>query len=76
MRASRTLPDKAGPQAIAARLPDNAGVLVIIIAVLVALQDRFRQRRHLRDLDDRLLEDVGLSREDVRRETSKPLWIR
>ena len=36
--------------------------------------DRGRQRRALGELDDRLLEDIGLSRADARRESAKPFW--
>lgn len=44
------------------------------LTTLCAWQDRARQRRHLRDLDERLMRDVGLSREEVRRETAKSAW--
>ena len=44
------------------------------VAFLMVLQDRARHRRHLRELDDRLLRDVGLSRADVEHEATKPLW--
>ena len=36
--------------------------------------DRAEQRRHLRNLDARLLDDIGLSRGDVVTETEKPFW--
>lgn len=35
---------------------------------------RARQRRTLRDLDARLMRDIGLDAEQVRRETIKPFW--
>lgn len=35
---------------------------------------RARQRWAFARLDDRLLRDVGLSREDVQSETSRPFW--
>ena len=38
---------------------------------------RRRQRKALQELvehDDRLLRDVGLSRDEVRREAAKPFW--
>jgi uncharacterized protein YjiS (DUF1127 family) len=38
---------------------------------------RRRQRKALRELvehDDRMLRDVGLSRDEVRREAAKPFW--
>lgn len=37
-------------------------------------QDRARQRRHLAELDDRLLRDIGLSRADVEAERRKLPW--
>ena len=39
-------------------------------------RDRVRQREALKRLDDRLLDDVGLSREQARREAAKPFWKR
>jgi uncharacterized protein YjiS (DUF1127 family) len=36
--------------------------------------ERARQRRHLGELDDRLLHDIGLSRADVEHEISQPFW--
>jgi|GraSoiStandDraft_30_1057271.scaffolds.fasta_scaffold2733125_2 uncharacterized protein YjiS (DUF1127 family) len=41
---------------------------------------RCRERRSLRELmeqlDDRLLEDIGISRKQARREAAKPFWQR
>ncbi|RVV96921.1 DUF1127 domain-containing protein [Mesobaculum littorinae] len=34
----------------------------------------FRERRHLEDLDDALLRDIGLTREAARSEAARPLW--
>ncbi|MEI9422524.1 DUF1127 domain-containing protein [Mesorhizobium sp. Cs1299R1N1] len=36
--------------------------------------DRHLQRRDLREIDDHLLRDLGLTREDVRRECAKSFW--
>lgn len=72
MSATQTIPDRSKAEAASAGLYGRAGLLGTILAVLIALQDRSRQRRHLRGLDDRLLEDIGLSRWDVERGTSKP----
>ena len=35
---------------------------------------RFRQRRALGLLDDRMLRDIGLTRLDVEQEITKPFW--
>lgn len=35
---------------------------------------RYLQRIALADLDHRLLEDIGLTEKDVRRECEKPFW--
>jgi uncharacterized protein YjiS (DUF1127 family) len=39
-------------------------------------RDRIRQREALKALDDRLLDDVGLTREQARLEIAKPFWRR
>ncbi len=36
--------------------------------------DRARQRRHLAQLDDRLLSDIGVDRATAMQEVSKPFW--
>lgn len=41
---------------------------------LSALLRRRRGRRELRELDERLLRDVGISREQALREADKPFW--
>ena len=47
---------------------------VTVLGVLVTWWGRSRQRRQLRRLDDRQLQDVGLRRDDVERELAKPFW--
>ena len=37
-------------------------------------QSRASRRSHLEALDDHLLRDVGLTRDDIRRELDKPFW--
>ncbi len=54
--------------------PGNRGIVAFAVALLTAWCDRSRQRRHLRDLDDRMLRDVGICRHDVEREVDKPFW--
>jgi uncharacterized protein YjiS (DUF1127 family) len=48
-------------------LPHAAGLLD-------AWVQRARQRRQLEMLDDRLLRDLGLTRDEVHRECAKPFW--
>jgi uncharacterized protein YjiS (DUF1127 family) len=37
-------------------------------------RQRSRQRRELRELDDRMLDDIGISRERAMQEARKPFW--
>ncbi len=41
---------------------------------LLTWQQRSRDRLALQSLDDRLLNDIGLSRSDIMEETQKPFW--
>jgi uncharacterized protein YjiS (DUF1127 family) len=36
--------------------------------------ERWRQRQDLRELEDHLLRDVGITREQAQYEASKPFW--
>jgi uncharacterized protein YjiS (DUF1127 family) len=42
--------------------------------MLERMHDRWRQRQALLALDDRLLRDVGITREQAEREARKPFW--
>lgn len=44
------------------------------VDLLLRWAERTRQRRHLAELDDRLLRDIGLSRAEVEAEISHPFW--
>ena len=46
------------------------------VRTIVLWADRAAQRRDLAALDDRLLHDIGKSREAARRESEKPFWVR
>lgn len=45
-----------------------------VLGTLELWMNRIRQRQALARLDDRLLRDVGLSREIVDAEANKPFW--
>jgi uncharacterized protein YjiS (DUF1127 family) len=49
-------------------------VLYRLIDTMGIWTARWRQRQALAELDDHLLDDVGLSREQARRDASKPFW--
>lgn len=49
-------------------------VAAAVPLVLLAWYLRRQQRFDLAGLDDRALEDVGLTRADVAREADKPFW--
>ena len=49
-------------------------VLETLVAFACRGWDRHRQRVDLDALNDAALKDIGLSREDVRRERAKPFW--
>jgi uncharacterized protein YjiS (DUF1127 family) len=44
------------------------------VRVIWFWMERSRQRRALADLDDRLLRDIGLARDEARRECANPFW--
>lgn len=37
-------------------------------------QRRINDRRHMAQMDDRMLVDIGLDRADIKREIEKPFW--
>ena len=45
-----------------------------LVALLVLWHERWRQRRRLAELDDRLLQDIGQTRREAVDEASKPFW--
>lgn len=54
-------------------LPPVLSSPISTIAVWIV---RRRQRQALAELDEHLLNDVGLSREQARREAARPFWKR
>ena len=51
-------------------------ILFNLIDTIAVWTERRRQRQALAALDDHLLNDVGLSREQASREAAKPFWKR
>jgi len=47
----------------------------LLLRRVAAAIDRAAQRRALAMLDDRLLKDVGLTREEAAFEANKPFWL-
>ena len=67
----------AGSSAIHAAKVTGAALWTLperIADVLYEWQRRASDRHHLRQLPDRMLKDVGLSRADVEGEAGKPFW--
>jgi uncharacterized protein YjiS (DUF1127 family) len=54
----------------------RGGILRQVLAWLLACQARHSQRRALADLNERLLQDIGVTRADVATEIRKPFWTR
>jgi uncharacterized protein YjiS (DUF1127 family) len=52
----------------------TVGFVTRLLDMVMTWGDRVRQRRHLAELDDRLLRDIGLSRAEVEGEVSRPFW--
>jgi len=40
------------------------------------MQERVRTRRHLAQLPDHILKDIGISRADAEAEAGKPFWMK
>jgi len=51
-----------------------ADLAVHWIVYTIECQERWRQRQALLELDDRLLRDIGISREQAIQEADKPFW--
>ncbi len=51
-----------------------SGWLAFVAKRISLWQAVARERRHLRQLDDHMLKDLGLMRPDVNRESQRPFW--
>ncbi len=54
--------------------PAGPGLLSRLVDRVLSWQRRANQRRHLMQLDDRLLADIGISRAEAWREYRTPFW--
>ena len=67
--------DKSGSYFVRpTRIKTGRGLVTRLCDQVLDWLDRARQRRHLGELDDRLLRDIGLSRTEVEHEVSRPFW--
>lgn len=55
-------------------LPGPTQALVYLSDLISTWEGRARERRHLAEMSDHLLKDLGISRNDARREAEKPFW--
>lgn len=72
------LPQSSSPQApvsvrtgLRTAMPRKRGIL----GLLLGWVDRSTQRGRLADMDDRMLQDIGVSREDALAEAKRPFWM-
>jgi uncharacterized protein YjiS (DUF1127 family) len=49
-------------------------IFLALVLQILLWRERSRQRRHLAQLSDHMLHDIGLSRADVWSECEKPFW--
>jgi len=68
------LPWRVAREAAAGWVPRGAAALTQGFAYLIRLHERSRQRGQLQGLDERMLKDIGLSRDDIRRELPRVFW--
>lgn len=61
-------------QNLGREIPSQFDVVSRMMMRLLDWQETYRQRRHLREIGDHLLDDIGISRADAERESRKPVW--
>lgn len=54
--------------------PSRRGGWMRIFAALLQAQSLLRQRHRLQDLDDDILRDIGLTRDEALIEAQRPFW--
>jgi uncharacterized protein YjiS (DUF1127 family) len=62
------------PVAVTRQEPRPFGLVIGFAEFVFHILSRRQERRDLRELDDRQLHDVGISRAQVERESRKPFW--
>lgn len=55
-------------------LPPLSRVLVTLALTVATWELRSRTRKHLTDLPDQMLRDIGLNLQDAEAEAEKPFW--
>ena len=58
----------------ATRLPALATVFVVLAVVVTKWSTRARTRKHLADLPDYILRDIGVTLSQAQSEIDKPFW--
>jgi uncharacterized protein YjiS (DUF1127 family) len=71
MHNSLVIAADEAPRSVSARL---ASFTKVVGTRFTAAYATYLQRRELRDLDARMLADIGLTVDDVKRETSRSFW--
>ena len=57
------------------RLPVLAALAIAFAHAVTIWETRRRTRMHLKELDDHLLNDIGLTRDEARKEAKRPFWM-
>lgn len=68
--SGRTLPLSSAASGVSAAQPKRGGWLAWLAHCLMAIQTR----RHLSEMDDRMLKDIGITRLDAMREAGRSPW--
>lgn len=77
MASSRTLPSSLSTCPAAARRSSNLSfgrIFSALVGRLLLWQERSDERLRLREMDDHMLKDLGISRAQAYRESEKPFW--
>jgi uncharacterized protein YjiS (DUF1127 family) len=67
-------PDARRASVNSATLISPLKAVMSLYYLLVIWNSRWQERQHLRDLDEHILQDIGLSCDEVWQEARKPFW--